>query len=115
MPLEKWSDNTVVVHLADDPQFADDLEGVEQALAAAQAAGGKCDAVLDFGSVRIVNSSNIAQLLRLRSAMLKSDNRLLLCNVPTGVWSALLLTGLDKIFTFSDNVTTALATLQIAS
>ena len=110
MPLEKWSENTIVVHLADDPQFSDDLEGVEQALSQ-----GRCDAVLDFGSVRFVNSANIARLLRLRNHMAANENRLVLCNVSTQVWSAFLITGLDKLFAFSDNVTTALATLQIAS
>lgn len=110
MPLEKWSENTIVVHLADDPQFTDDLEGVEQTLGPQ-----RCDAVLDFGSVRFVNSSNIARLLRLRNRMVQRDGRLVLCNVTTQVWSAFLITGLDKVFTFSDNVTTALATLQIAS
>jgi anti-anti-sigma factor len=110
MPLEKWSENTVVVHLADDPQFSDDLEGVEQSLGQ-----GRCDAVLDFGSVRFINSSNIARLLRLRNQMVQQDNRLVLCNVSTQVWSSFLITGLDKVFTFSDNVPTALATLQIAS
>src|SRR3712207_7907939 len=110
MPLEKWSDSTIVVHLADDPQFTDDLDGVDQSLAQ-----GRCDAVLDFGSVRFVNSSNIARLLRLRNQMVQKDTRLVLCNVSTQVWSAFLITGLDKVFTFSDNVPTALATLQIAS
>ena len=110
MPLEKWSDNIAVVHLADDPQFSDDLDGVEQCTTT-----GKCDAVLDFGSVRFMNSSNIARLLRLRNQMVQQDNRLVLCNVSTQVWSAFLITGLDKVFSFSDNVTTALATLQIAS
>lgn len=111
MPLEKWSDNTIIVHLADDPQFTDDLEGVEQQIASQ----GRFDAVLDFGSVRFVNSSNIARLLRLRNQMVQRDNRLVMCNLSTQVWSAFLITGLDKVFTFSDNVTTALATLQIAS
>ena len=110
MPLEKWSDNTIVVHLADDPQFTDDLEGVEQALGQ-----GRCDAVLDFGSVRFVNSSNIARLLRVRSRLTQHEGRLVLCNLSTQVWSAFLITGLDKVFTFSDNVTTALATLQMAT
>lgn len=110
MPLEKWSDNVVVVHLADDPQFSDDLDGVEQCLGGA----GRCDAVLDFGSVRFVNSSNIARLLRLRNQMNQRDNRLVLCNVSTQIWSAFLITGLDKVFTVSDNVPTALATLQMA-
>jgi anti-anti-sigma factor len=112
MPLEKWSDNTIIVHLADDPQFTDDLVGVEERVAANQ---GRFDAVLDFGSVRFVNSSNIARLLRLRNQMVQRDSRLVMCNLSTQVWSAFLITGLDKVFTFSDNVTTALATLQIAS
>ena len=110
MPLEKWSDSTIVVHLADDPQFTDDLQGVEQCLSQ-----GRVDAVLDFGSVRFVNSSNIARLLRVRNQTVQHDGRLVLCNVSTQVWSAFLITGLDKVFSFSDNVTTALATLQIAS
>ena len=110
MPLEKWSENTIVVHLADDPQFSDDLDAVEQ-----QLGQGRCDAVLDFGSVRFVNSANVARLLRLRNQMVTRENRLVLCNVTTQVWSAFLITGLDKVFTFSDNVTTALATLHIAS
>jgi anti-anti-sigma factor len=112
MPLEKWSDSTVVVHLADDPVFTDDLEGVEQQCLAA---AGRCDAVLDFGSVRAINSSNIARLLRVRNAMTQKNNRLVLCNLSTQVWSSFLITGLDKVFTFSDNVPTALATLQMAS
>jgi anti-anti-sigma factor len=110
MPVEKWSESTIVVHLADDPQFSDDLDGVEQCVGQ-----GRCDAVLDFGSVRFVNSANVARLLRLRHQMVSRDSRLVLCNVSTQVWSAFLITGLDKVFTFSDNVTTALATLQIAS
>ena len=112
MPLEKWSDNTIIVHLADDPQFTDDLVGVEDRLAANQA---RFDAVLDFGSVRFVNSSNIARLLRLRNQMVQRDSRLVMCNLSTQVWSAFLITGLDKVFTFSDNVTTALATLQMGT
>jgi anti-anti-sigma factor len=58
--------------------------------------------VLDFGSVRLVNSSNIARLLRLRNVMAQRESRLVLCNMSTQVWSAFLITGLDKVFTVSD-------------
>ncbi len=109
MPLEKWSENVVVVHLADDPQLTEDLEAVE-----ASAAPGAVNAVLDFGTVRFVNSSNIARLLKLRQRMVSSNARLVMCNVGTQVWGAFLITGLDKVFDFSDNVTTALATLQLS-
>ncbi len=108
MPVEKWSERVAVVHLADDPQFSDDLEGVEDALAQ-----GPMDAVLDFGAVHYVNSSNIARLLKLRKKIGSTDSRLVLCNISTQVWGAFLITGLDKLFELSDNVPTALATLQI--
>ena len=108
MPLEKWSDDVMVLHLADDPQLTEDLVSLEQALDQR-----KADAVLDFAGVRFINSSNIAKLLKLRKRMNSNDSRLLLCNIGNQVWGALLITGLDKIFQFTDNVPTALATLQM--
>ncbi len=110
MPVEKWSDSVVVAHLSDDPQFTDDVLSVESAV---ESAGGK-DAVLDFAAVRMVNSSNLARLLKLRKVADTRDGRLLLCSVSTQVWGAFLVTGLDKLFEFTDNVPTALATLQMA-
>ncbi len=109
MPVEKWSDTVVVAHLADDPQFTDDMLAVESAVE-----GGSRDAVLDFAGVRFVNSSNLARLLKLRKVADTHEGRLMLCSVSTQVWGAFLVTGLDKVFEFSDNVPTALATLQMA-
>lgn len=109
MPIEKWSENVIVAHLADDPQFTDDLQSIEDATAA-----GKNDVVLDFGAVHFVNSSNLARLLKLRKNMINSNRRLVICAIPTQVWGTFLVTGLDKVFEFSDNVPTALATLQMA-
>jgi len=109
MPVEKWSDQVSVVHLADDPQFTDDLTAVER-----QALATRSAAVLDFAAVGVITSSNIARLLLLRKRLSGSDCRLVLCNLSTQLWGAILVTGLDQIFDFSDNVTTALATLQMA-
>ena len=108
MPVEKWSDSVVVVHLGDDPQFTDDLEALDPALS-----GGRVHAVLDFAAIRFVNSSNLARLLKLRRQCVQDDRRLILCKVGTHVWSTMLVTGLDKVFEFSEDVTTALATLQL--
>ncbi len=108
MPVEKWSDTVAVAHLADDPQFTEDVLSVEAAIE-----GSSRDAVLDFGAVRFVNSSNLARLLKLRKMADNKDGRLLLCSLSTQVWGAFLVTGLDKVFEFSDNVPTALATLQM--
>jgi anti-anti-sigma factor len=109
MPIEKWSERVSVVHLADDPQFSDDFASIE-----AEAAGGTSqDIVLDFTAVHFINSSNIARLLKLRQGMRSRERKLILCGISTQVWGAFLVTGLDKIFEFSDNVPTALATLQM--
>ena len=108
MPLEKWSDQVVVVRLCDDPQLTEDLVALEQT-----ANGAPTDAVLDFTGVRFINSSNLAKMLKLRKKMISDSRKLVLCNVGDQIWGALLVTGLDKLFTLSDNVTTALATLQM--
>lgn len=109
MPIEKWSDQVTVIRLADDPQFTEDLETFAE-----QPAEQRTSAVLDFSSVRFVNSSNIAKLLTLRMKMMTDGQKLILCAVPTHLWGTFLTTGLDKVFEFSDSVTTALATVQIA-
>jgi anti-anti-sigma factor len=108
MPIDNWSEQVVVVHLADDPQFTDDMEALDQSRLKS-----KLDVVLDFTAVRFINSSNISRLLKLRKQMQNDGCRLVVCGVSTQVWSALLITGLDKIFQFSDNVPTALATLAM--
>jgi anti-anti-sigma factor len=110
MPVEKWSENVAVVHLADDPQFTEDILSIEESPTLA-----KSDVVLDCAAVHFVNSSNIARLLKLRKQMVTLERRLVLCSLGTQVWGTFLVTGLDKVFEFSDNVPTALATLQMAS
>ena len=107
MPIEKWSDKIVVVHLGDDPQFSEDLQSLGAPLRQ------NASIVLNFSGVRYINSSNISKLLKLRKQLSATDARLILCGLNTQVWSVFLVTGLDKIFEFSDNVPTALATLQI--
>jgi anti-sigma B factor antagonist len=109
MPIERWSDEVSVVHVGDDPQFTDDLSSV---LSNADAPGHAV--VLDLSALHFINSSNLAFMLRLRQKLVTGDGRLILCGVPNEVWGAFLVTGLDKVFDFSDNVSTALATLQMS-
>jgi anti-anti-sigma factor len=110
MPMEKWSNQVHVVRLLDDPQFTDDLQLLED-----QIEKTATNAVLDFSSVHFINSSNISRLLRLRKRAVSADLKLILCGIATQLWGTFLTTGLDKVFEFSDNVTTALATLQISA
>lgn len=109
MAIEQWSESIYVVRLADDPQLTDDLMSLEQALA-----GKPASAVLDFTGVRYVNSSNLAKMLKLRKQIHAGDRRLVLCGLGDQVWGALLVTGLDKLFTLADDVSTALASVQVS-
>jgi anti-anti-sigma factor len=71
------------------------------------------DVIVNLKDVSRLNSSNLAQLLRLRKLVLSRRRRLRICAVGDIVWSVFLMTGLDKLFEFTDDVATSLASLQI--
>jgi stage II sporulation protein AA (anti-sigma F factor antagonist) len=97
-----------VVELADDPQFTDELTNLNDALES-----DPTNVVLNFASVGFINSSNVAQLLRLRKQVTAKNKRMIMCDVNTQVWGVFLVTGLDKIFDFTNDIATALATMQL--
>ncbi|MGB2985282.1 MAG: STAS domain-containing protein [Phycisphaerae bacterium] len=111
MSIESWSDNILVVELQDDPGFADDLSALIDQLEAKK----DVDVVLNFSGINYLNSSNIAKLLKLRKKLISNKRRLVLCGINTNIWGLFLVTGLDKVFEFADNVANALATVQITT
>lgn len=111
MSVENWSDSIVVAELQDDPQFSDDLTTLLDQLDNDDT----LDVVLNFASVKYVNSSNLARLLKLRKKVISTKRRLVLCGIETNVWGLFLVTGLDKVFDFADALPTALASVQISA
>ncbi len=111
MPIDKWSDEIWVVELSGDPGFTDDVV----ALLDEMESGAKVNVVLNFSGVGYMNSSNIAKLLKLRKRLSSQKRRLVLCGIDTNIWGLFLVTGLDKVFEFADNVSTALAAVQISA
>ena len=110
MPIQNWSDNILLGDLQDDPVFTDDMAGLTDQIQANPAS----DVVLNLSGVTYLNSSNIAKLLKLRKLVCVSNRRRLkLCGVNTHVWGVFLVTGLDKVFEFTDDVAMALASVQI--
>ena len=109
MAIQKWSESITVVELGEDPQFSDELNSLTDSLEQAPS-----DVVLNMAAVGFINSSNVAKLLRLRKAILNTGRRLILCDANSQVWGVFLVTGLEKIFEFTNDVATALATLQLA-
>ena len=107
--VENWSEEILVVELQDDPAFTDDLTAVIDQVNGRE----DVDVVLNFAGVNYVNSSNIAKLLKLRKKLHGRKRRLVLCGIGTNVWGLFLVTGLDKVFDFADNLATGLATVQL--
>lgn len=114
MALNSWSDQILIAELESEPLFSEDMENLLQRLEeAARDDESIANVIVDLKAVSSVNSSNLGALLKLRTTLGQADKRLVICSVTDGVWTALLATGLDRVFAFSEDVTTALAMLQM--
>ena len=109
MTIDRWSENIVLVELQDEPALTDDLTALLDQLSQNH----NLDVVLNLTGVNYLNSSNLAKLLKVRKAAQNNDRRLVLCGIDANVWGVFLTTGLDKVFDFTDDVATALATVQL--
>ena len=112
MSIQKWSDAIWVVRLNDDPAFTEDMDHLaDQSLAPDRMP----HLVLDLSGVINISSSNLSSLLRLRKSVIDRETQLRLTAPPDPVWAVFLTTGLDKVFQFSHDTSTALTELQIGS
>jgi len=110
MAVEQWSDNVILATLQDDPSFTEDMNLLIEMVESRPG----CHCVLDLSEVNYMNSSNIAKMLKLRRALAETPpSQLRLCGITTSVWGIFLVTGLDKIFEFCDNVASGLASVQM--
>jgi len=109
MPIQQWSDGILLVDLADEPQFTDDLQSISERI---DSHGPVC-VVLNLAGLKQVSSSQITALLRMRRKIVAGRKRMRLCCVPDLVWGVVLVMGLDKVFDFSPDVPSALASLQL--
>ncbi|HYE03132.1 MAG TPA: STAS domain-containing protein [Phycisphaerales bacterium] len=114
MPTQ-WSESIVIAELADEPELSEELSAIFARLTAETVPGATeaPSVVLNFSGVRHLNSSHLAQLLRLRKRMTEIGRSLVLCSLGDDLWSVMMLTGLDKVFRFATDPVTALASLQL--
>jgi anti-anti-sigma factor len=111
MPTD-WSEDIVISELSDEPAFSEELNALIERVETVECALVP-HIVLNTAGVTYLNSSNIAQLLKLRKRLAECQRRLKLCSVSEEVWTLFLATGLDKIFQFAPDPMTALAGLQL--
>jgi anti-anti-sigma factor len=108
----EWNEHILVSELSDEPALSEELATLYERIAALQPRAAK-HVVLNFAAVTYLSSSHLAQLLRLRKKLVDQGRSLVLCSLTDNVWSVMLLTGLDRVFRFTQDPLTALATLQL--
>ena len=111
MGVQQWSDNIILVNLAQEPQLGEELQAVN----AMVTDKGDCDVVVDFADIDLITSSSIAKLLKLRKALVDCDRRLAISSVKPRVYKVFTVTGLDSVFEFVEDQFLALAGLQMVS
>lgn len=110
MAITDWSENILVGELSNEPLLSEDLGTL---LSRLDTCKDPLHVVLNMSNVTYLTSSNLAQLIQMRKLLTASKGTLHLCGVNDAVWSILLLTGLDRIFKFSEDVATGLAAAQL--
>lgn len=105
-----WSTDIAIANLADEPALSDELGALIERIEGSE---GSPHVVLEFHEVSYVNSSNIAQLLRMRKLLDEQSRRLVLCSVTDEVMSVLVVSGLNMLFAFAPDTLTAIASVQI--
>lgn len=119
---EDWAEGILLSDLADEPELSEEFSAIFSRIKGEPAGeeGGEDAApkpvphvVLNFQGVTYLNSSHIAQLLRMRKLLEQHGRRLVVCAMNDEVLSMMRLTGLDKVFHFAPDTMTALASVQI--
>ena len=115
MPLNVWSESITIAELSDEPMFSEDMDMLVARIDEFRRDSDDLvpDVIVDMSQVDAVNSSNLGALLRLRKTLINANHRMMICRVNDGVWTAMIATGLDRVFDFTEDTTTALATLQL--
>lgn len=112
MPTD-WSDDIAIAKLADEPQLSEEFAALFGRLNAGEG-GPAPHVILDFANVTFLNSSHLAQMLRMRKRLLHFDRQLILCALCDDLHAVLGVTGLDRVFQVAADTPTALAALQLS-
>lgn len=109
MGIQDWSENIIMVDLAEEPHMIDELNTVIEIVRDRA----NCGVVIDFSSVDIVTSSSLSALLKLRKLLTDCGQELMFCSMASATRHIFSVTGIEEIFDFADDKFTALASLQM--
>ena len=99
MGIDHSSQSILTVDLIPEPEMSTELQHVSNIIRE----GADCDVIVDFSSVDIITSSNIAKLLKLNKSLNHGGRRLVLCGFASATKQIFVLAGLDQVFAFADD------------
>jgi anti-anti-sigma factor len=108
MPLRQEPDGILILDLADEPQFSADLQALSDRLRTY----GPASVVVNMSAITLLNSSQWAALVQLRTRLNAGNKRMLLAAVPSRLQAALKMSGLDRAFTCAPDLKSARVALQ---
>ena len=106
MTLNQWSDEILILELCDEPDFSEDTDALLGKLRSDEAI--HFSVIIDLQQVSKLNSSNLGALVEIKKLLQARGKRMVVCNISDAVWSTMLATGLDQVFEFIEDTTTAL-------
>jgi len=105
MGIRNISDNIILVTVPTERlKRTDELKNLNEAIGE----NPKCDVIIDFAGVEIINSWNISNLLILKDIMEKAGRKLVLCSANTPTKCIFVVAGLSETFVFADTQSAAL-------
>ena len=106
MTLNQWDDNILILELLDEPDFSEDTDSLLLLLRDENKKFS--NVIIDLQNVFTLNSSNLGALIEIKKILETKDKRMVICNISDSIWSTMLATGLDQVFEFIEDTTTAL-------
>ncbi len=111
MTLNQWSEDVLILELQNEPDFSEDTDSLRLKLKNSDIL--VPDVIIDLQHFSTLNSSNLGALIECKNLLAEKDRRMIICNINDGIWSTMLATGLDQVFTFIEDTTTALTSLMV--
>ena len=112
MGIQNLSGDVILIELpANNQKIAEELKSVNETINKKH----HSNIIVDFIRVEIITSSNISNLLILRSLLEDSGHQLILSNVSTMTKCIFVVAGLSKTFVFVDDTSAALAAIKNAN
>jgi anti-anti-sigma factor len=106
MTLNQWDENILILELLDEPDFSEDTDTLLSTLRSGEKP--YPNVIIDLQNVATLNSSNLGALIEIKKLLQTKDKRMVICNISDSIWSTMLATGLDQVFEFIEDTTTAL-------